>query len=207
MKYKVIGWTYAFDEEVEYAPDTVAAENAIIDDIRENGYLFTGMDHQGCQNCTPVLNDGKKRIFSDREFGCLMAEAHGEGSYVDYAFGFYDELDGGNTPPDSKHFDKNNFVLEDISETFIFDVTKEQFDLAKSNKELKIDDSPSLRYIEAGDRVLICFDGQSECYDITNVEKGKDLPAEIVSKAYRGDKEARELLNRAKIVILLTLEQ
>lgn len=207
MKYRVVGWTYALDEKVDYAIETMAAENAIIDDIRKNGYLFTGMDHQGCQNCTPVLNDGKKRIFTDREFGAIMSRAHGGGSYIDYAFGFYDELDGGNVPDDSKHFDSENFVPEDISESFAFELTDEQFEGAEKDGVVYVDYDEKLRYIDAGDMAVICCGEKSQVYYITSAEEGLNLSDEIISQAYRGNKEAQNMLNNAKTIIKLTLEK
>ena len=78
MKYKVIGWTYYDNEEILSQRGTIgfAERNAIIDEIRKHKYLFTGYDHQEGYNTVPILNDGRARLFSQRGFGGLMAEAY-----------------------------------------------------------------------------------------------------------------------------------
>ena len=93
MKYRVIGWTNYDDESV---PDKAgclgfAERNAIIDDIRKNGYLFSGWDHQEMWDCTPILNDGKKRCYSQRSWGGIMAEAYGDMGDYDYALYTFSE--------------------------------------------------------------------------------------------------------------------
>jgi hypothetical protein len=60
VKYKVIGWTYYENEEFEPVYCSEAGMEAIIDDIREHGYEFSGCNHQGHDSGAPVLNDGKK---------------------------------------------------------------------------------------------------------------------------------------------------
>ena len=207
MKYRVVGWTDPTDEYVEYEEPSEGATNAIIDDIRANGYLFTGMDHQGCANCVPVLNDGKMRIYSDREFGDLMAEAHNGGSYLEFAFGFYDELEGGNTPPDKKHFYIENFIPEDISENFELEVSARELKRARTEKEIRIDDDEALRYIDKGDYVSIKCGEVSEKYKVLSAYRRKDLSEEELSRFFiRGDSTLRDKFINAKTLIIIELE-
>ena len=82
MKLRVVGWVYPY-YNFEIGEVTWAVRNAIIDEIRKRGYDFSGRSHQD-YDCTPVLNDGKKYLFSARGWGDLMAEAHGYNGSMDY---------------------------------------------------------------------------------------------------------------------------
>ena len=97
MKYKVIGWTYYEDDTVlSYdGDDSFAQRNAIIDEIRKHKYRFSGWHHQeSWENCVPILNDGRKRLFSQRGWGGIMAEAYGQLGDYDYAtFTFRQSID------------------------------------------------------------------------------------------------------------------
>ncbi len=89
MKLKVVGWTYDCDMRFGDVDCDYAARAAIIADIREHGYLFTGEQHQEESLGVPVMNDGSKRSFSQRGWGDLMAEAYDEeepNSYAKYSF-------------------------------------------------------------------------------------------------------------------------
>ena len=88
MKYQVIGWTNydnrkypAFNGRIE---EYVAARNAIIDELREKGFRFSGDYHQYGDSGCPILNDGTCFTVSSREWGAIMAEA----LYVDNSDGF-----------------------------------------------------------------------------------------------------------------------
>lgn len=58
---------------------------ALVDEIRKNGYIFSGYDHQECENYAPVFNDGKIHRFSQRGFADIMAEANGDNDYMAYS--------------------------------------------------------------------------------------------------------------------------
>ena len=45
MKYKVIGWTFYEDSSFPHEDLTFAARHAIVDEIKEKGYLFSGYDY------------------------------------------------------------------------------------------------------------------------------------------------------------------
>ena len=88
MKYKVIGWTYYDNSDILTSNDPIgfAERSAIIDEIRKHGYLFSGWHHQeSWRGVVPILNDGKKRCFSQRGWGGIMAEAYGYTEDYDYA--------------------------------------------------------------------------------------------------------------------------
>ncbi len=90
MKLKVIGWVNSDCIDFPSGDFDYASTAAIIDDIRLNGYEFTGWHHHAYPLCTPVLNDGKIRHCSRETWGALMAEAKGYVGYMDYAiYKFY----------------------------------------------------------------------------------------------------------------------
>ncbi len=85
MKLKVVGWTYYDDSRFPEEEVSFAAHAAIVEEIRANGYRFSGEEHQERDNCTPVLSDGKMRCYSQRGWGNVMAEAYGHTDPLDYA--------------------------------------------------------------------------------------------------------------------------
>lgn len=83
MKYEVIGWTETYCETYpNHGCKTASVDMAIAKEIRQNGYLFGGDEHD--EYC-PVLNDGTKACYSWREWGRIMALAYdwsGDMSYM-----------------------------------------------------------------------------------------------------------------------------
>ncbi len=91
MKIKVIGWALYDDYHYEEGDGGYAAHEAILRDVKENGYMFSGYQHQEREYCAPVLSDGKIYRYSQRGWGSLMAEAQGLTDPMDYArFSFFD---------------------------------------------------------------------------------------------------------------------
>ncbi|MBE6553812.1 MAG: hypothetical protein E7666_05655 [Ruminococcaceae bacterium] len=171
MKYRVVGWT-DFDSETVDGIDgnSFAERNAIIDEIRKNGYRFTGWDHQEMQTCTPVLNDGKARYYSQRGWGSIMAEAHERvGDYAGYAFG-----SGSNMPCDE--FDPARFTPEnDLQETFTVDVEEDIFALAQKKNPFFMEDLPALRMIDRGDTLTLrCKDAQMTVL-VTDIDRSRNI--------------------------------
>lgn len=175
MKYKVIGWTH-FDnpliEEVEY---NVATYNAIVDDIREKGYSFTGCEHQNAPMGTPVLNDGKKRTFSDRVWGAIMAEAHGTNDYVEYAFPhLFDDFEE-IMPPEDLHISGAASITEcDLREEYTLEVDLETLKNAESERVIYLADAKKLRYIDENDTVKLVCNGRTARYIVGMVEIEQD---------------------------------
>ena len=73
--YKVIGWTDWDGNDYPVNEGSVAADLAVIECIRQNGYAFGGDSHQNREGCCPVLNDGTKVRYSMRGWGSIMASA------------------------------------------------------------------------------------------------------------------------------------
>ena len=121
MKYKVIGWTYYDNNEIIDSGNRIgfAERYAIIDEIRKHKYLFSGWDHQeSFEGVVPILNDGRKRCFSQRGWGGVMAEAYGHMKDYDYAsFTFYGSLDNSKTKYAPDDFDRTH--LGEVVETVV----------------------------------------------------------------------------------------
>ena len=180
MKYRVVGWVSYHDPDVEAKYASPAAIATIIDDIRGNGYLFSGQDHGSHLECAPVLNDGKKRLFSERGFGALMAEAHGDLSrmgYSSYAFGHFGEEDGA-VMPDIPFF-PDEFVPEELCEEISVEATAEDRAAADGGK-LTLRDTEALRFLDAGDTLTLLLPEGRASYLVTGVERRRDLDDEIL---------------------------
>ncbi|MBQ7761467.1 MAG: hypothetical protein IJ400_05360 [Clostridia bacterium] len=184
MKVRVVGWTHYGDSRFENDGITYAEMEAIVDDIKENGYMFTGMHHQGCKYCVPVLNDGKKRVFSERGFGKIMARGHDvftSGGYVDYAFnwGYSDEE---LKMPGEEREIKEVFEPEtDLNEEFEFEATEEQFNTAQSTLTLEFPNEHKYRYMSGGDDLTMKCGDRVAKYHIakyTRVERHENLSRE-----------------------------
>lgn len=179
MKYRVIGWVHYDDPGFEDEECSESALQAIIEDIRKNGYLFSGYDHQETFDCAPVLNDGKRRCFSQRGFGGVMAKAHGDYSrmgYAAYAFDWYT----GDGKDDDRVFPQDStnwidFVPEtDLNEELSTKVTHKEFDAAKSG-ELTILDREELRFIDVGDTLMLKCADMTASYLVKGFERRKDI--------------------------------
>ena len=125
MTYRVVGWTHWESYEVEDSGNTIgfAERNAIIDDLIKHQYNFSGYDHQEMDCCAPVLNDGKKRTYSQRGWGGVMAEAHGMTEPMDYAAFSFGSGQGSCYPCDE--FDPAEFEPEDdLNEEITLEVSE-----------------------------------------------------------------------------------
>lgn len=83
-----VSWDEA--ERLPEAPNTTWHHAALISEIRARGLKFGGFAHQSSDlECVPVFSDGGAWPCSMREWGALMAEAHGESgpyAYAQYAW-------------------------------------------------------------------------------------------------------------------------
>lgn len=189
MKYRVVGWISYDDADVEDSGSRIgfAERNAIIDDIKANGYLFSGYDHQEMLDCAPVLNDGKRRCFSQRGWGGVMAEAHGYFGAYDYslfAFGVNEEY----AKRPRKYFSADGFTPEgNLFEHFEVEVDEGIFALAARRNPFFLDDLPELRFIDAGDKITLHCGEKSATFDITDIDRNRnntrpDYPYKINTK-------------------------
>ena len=88
---KVIGWTTGGDEDfLTFSCTNEDIYNAIVANLRENGYRFDWSSHQSDSlPCTPVINNGYKIYCGPRLWGHIMAEAHAEEADAECAYAEY----------------------------------------------------------------------------------------------------------------------
>ena len=213
MKLRVVGWVapYAVTEQGEA---TWAVRNAIIDEIRKHGYEFSGPAH-GESGCTPVLNNGKKYLFSTRGWADVMAEAQGFTGSMDY-MRYYMPLDNEKCPDTSlNEFDYvsvedmdeslsffNDEVDEeyredllntsrflqpetDLNERMELKVTREVLDGAERNGKVIVPVLPELRYLDAGDTLALICGEENTEFTVVEVIRKRDLT----------EKKLRELID------------
>lgn len=193
MNYKVIGWTYLGNPEIlcKYEDFYNRAEiNAIVDDIREHGYLFSGFHHEeNDKGVVPVLNDGKKRVFSMREWSEIMAKAygkHGEYAYAQYLT-YYDIAEEDLCFPE---------IMDDMPEIdglivddYEIEVNEEVFELARTSNPFYIEDLNELRYMDDNDSITLCHNGEKQKFIVKEVLRAR------TSKKEKGFIEGKWMLS------------
>jgi hypothetical protein len=180
VKYRVVGWTDydGFDVEESKGCIGFAERNAIIDEIRKKGYLFSGWDHQETWNCVPVLNDGKKRCYSQRGWGGVMAEAYGHMGNYDYAsFTFRESINPSACVLPSffdDRFEPEDFTPEeDLNEHFEIAVDEGIWKRAMQKNPFFLDDLDALRFIDTGDTVTLRCGEKSKTFEVTDINRAK----------------------------------
>ena len=170
MKYKVIGWTDYDNSLFSDGELSDAAVNAIVDDIRENGYLFSGFDHQERLYGAPVLNDGKRRVFSQRGFGAVMAMAYAEeGDYAYSLYSFAVKPDRCKMPDiDAEVGYKPDY---DLTEDFEIELGVAEYEAALASSEITVDDRDYLRMIDHGDRLHLLVVGECHIHNVISAER------------------------------------
>lgn len=260
MKLRVVAWGRPYVNFEEGEP-TWAVRSAIIDEIRKRGYDFSGETHQD-DMCTPVLNNGKKYLFSTRGWADIMAEALGRTdsfAYLDYmerlisfepfklrdeirpktdfnefdiflysddydfdkAFedwfeDFIDKSEEARTALRECYYNEQKWLVPetDLNERFELEVTKEVFNAAQSEREVKLDVTPPVRYLDAGDTLALTCGGNTAEFIVADAERKKDFTEEKLSKLSfemgSTDREkarrAREEFDNAKFVLIVKLK-
>ena len=213
MKLRVIGWTY-YDDDLPQGENCWAARNAIVDEIKKHGYLFSGASHQEGYYCAPVCNDGKIYRFSQRSWGSIMAEAHGYTKRMDYVkFAFAKSIDFDTEIHPKKRYDDDMIISEgNLNEQFELEVTQKVLASAQHSHEIRLDNLPTLRYLGAGDTLVLTCGQQSTEYTVTNVDLTKGLPEERIRELrfwdvsdIEGMKRAEEEFNSAKTIMIVKL--
>lgn len=176
MKYRVVGWTDYDSDEVEGVDcNSFAERNAIIDEIRKKKYFFSGFDHQEMWNCVPVLNDGKKRWFSQRGWGGVMAEAYNHNGKYDYSlFAFGTIPNKASYPYDE--FEKDKFIPEtNLNETFEVVVPEDIFNFAKTKNPFFMDDLEELRFIDKNDTLILKCGENILNFTIADIDRNRNI--------------------------------
>lgn len=217
MKLKVIGWTEYDNYDYKAGVNGWAAINAIIDDIKKHKYKFTGYDHEERRNCAPILNDGKIYRFSQRGFGGLMAEAHGDTGRMDYtmySFSFSMDEKFARYPYNAYYADEVK-IQENLNEVFDIEVSQENFNSAQESGEITLDDLPELRYLDINDEVILKRGENSQRYIVIDVDRKKDLTdkerlnLEMDFCDFQDEqrrKRANEIFNNTKVIMIVKLK-
>ncbi|MBO7292854.1 MAG: hypothetical protein J6V07_02855 [Clostridia bacterium] len=216
MKYRVIGWTEYDGADIPAVKPTPAAVRAILADIREHHYLFTGYDHQESPLCAPVLNDGKKRLFSARELAALMAEAQGDPtglSYARYLLPRWRRLTRRHRLPEgARRVAPGTPGEEGIDEEITLAATPELL-AAAGTGSLTLPEE-GLTSLEAGDTLTLVTEGASVSYPVLGVVRRRDLDEEeeialmalSYSRSRKKQKEADARYAAAPFVLDVTLD-
>ncbi|MBE5745256.1 MAG: hypothetical protein E7355_03865 [Clostridiales bacterium] len=196
-----------------------AAQYAVMDEIREKGYLFSGWQHQEAWAGCPVLNDGKIRRFSQRGFAQVMAEAHGETGVYDYArymdFSFSKKDGNAVAIMPKSNVDKNQILdKKALCETFALTVDETTLSKALETRVLTVEDAPQFRYLDTGD-VLTITDGKHSLeIAVAMVDRKKDLTKEqhrAINSMYALSSEQRQQLEeeirQARLLLTIRLQQ
>lgn len=194
MKLRVVGWTYYDNHLFKEGYVNWAARNALVDEIRKNGYLFSGYDHQECYNCAPVFNDGKIRRFSQRGFADVMAEANGDNYYMAYSLYMFGLDRSMCKYPEKEIYTDDVEAEKNLEETFVVEVDEQTFANTQTvkrletgsyvsiKKKIKLLDSPKLRYIDEGDTLVLTCNGKHSAFRILDVERDRGLSSEELHK-------------------------
>lgn len=232
MKLRVVAWK-DYDAELPCGDSGWAARNAIIEDIRANGYYFLGYHHVEYPHCTPVLNDGKKYCFSQQGWADLMTEADRFGGETDYADYFIpDEID-----EQAMIFTVETHMPEyvycrivpesDLNETLEITVTERQFAHAQSKGQLRFgdffravnereptpDEKKLLRVYKGDTLVLVCGEkrasylvGDAERKRVANSKNYERLRPLIRGEDRRAAKRAKWEYDLSSLTLIITLE-
>lgn len=215
MKLRVIGWTY-YDDDLPQGENGWAARNAVVDEIKKRGYIFSGWSHQEALCCVPVCNDGKMYCFSQRGWGDIMAEAHGYTGRMDYVrFAFVSSIDYDSEIRPKQEYNEDAFIPEgDLSERFELEVTQHIFDDAQQTRKIKLDDLPALRYLDAGDTLALTCNQKTVEYTVADVDRARDLTEDkrrelelafwdVLDRERM--KRAEEEFNSTKVIMIIKL--
>ena len=214
MKYKVIGWTWYDNYNIPFSDKTIgfSERNAIIDDIRKNKYLFTGWDHQeSWDNCVPILNDGKKRGFSQRGWGGVMAEAYGQMNDYDYSlYTFHGSIKSSSKKSCLDSFNPNEFVAEPLlNEHFEVTVSEELFEIAKNKNPFYLEDTQDLRFIDTNDTITLHCNSEELTFLVDDIDRNKKevdfKEHDLISGKYKiivKHKPMRKVITRIPLMIL-----
>lgn len=173
MKLRVVNWV-SYDDDYPEGDGGWAARNAIIDDIRAHGYVFSGWAHQEGDYCVPLLNDGKMYTYSQRGWGDVMAEAHGYMGPMDYAkFAFSLDSSAEIRPRHDYSLPKQK-PEQDLNEEFELEVSPPAFKSASESGELRLDSYENLRYIYKGDALTLTCQGESSKFLVRDAVRERD---------------------------------
>lgn len=220
MKLKVIGWTHFDDRKYPEKEIDSVAYQAIYDEIKENGYLFSGWHHNEIDKCAPVLNDGCIRRFSQRSWGSLMADVLGEKgryAYARYSFNTHFDVDEDRIKLPDKEVNEAEILPEkELYEEHVIDADDKLLIEALSEGTIHLPDSPDKRYMHVKDTVLLINNGKKYRFRIRDIDIRKEISTrDLIAYKYMGlsyysDKEMEKITRKyeeAPTVVVLTVKK
>ncbi len=216
MKLRVIGWTFYDDDKYPEGEVDRAAYEAIRDDLKKNGYLFTGWHHQEMGKCAPVLNDGRIRRFTQRAWGRIMADALGKEDPYDYTlFAYYNSFDTNMKIklPDREVNENEISPYEDVFEEHIINADEKLLAEALEEGTMHLSENTDIRN---NDIVILVNNGDEYRFKVEDVEYKKDLPIKDIraymymALSYHTDEEIREITekyNSAPTIVAVNLKR
>ena len=219
MKLRVIGWTFYDDDKYPEGEVDEASYQAIRDDIKKNGYVFTGWHHQEINKCAPVLNDGCIRRFTQRGWGGIMADALDKKEPYAYSwFAFNTPFDTGMKIklPD-KGVNEEEIVPEaEIFGEHIIEADDRLLSDALENEEIRLPDREENKYLRRNDIIILVNKGAEYRFKVEDIEYKKDLPQKDIraymymALSYHSDEEVREITekyNNAPTITVINLKR
>ena len=206
MKYRIVGWTYYENFEVEAEDASYAATNVVMDEIKKKGYCFSGWAHQEMMRGVPVFNDGKKRLFSARTFGGVMANAHGYDGPMDYSL-FAFQLKKESMPPSAEEFFEYKFTPEtDLNEEFVIEVSEEVLQKVMETGAYVCEECEQLKYVDAGDTLTLKCGEKTHSKKVIDAWAEKDLTEDDRIALYMHEEGAEEKWRNAKKRLTVCVE-
>lgn len=214
MKLKVIGWTFYDDDKYPDGEVDEASYQAILDDIKRNGYVFTGWHHQEIDKCAPVLNDGCIRRFTQRAWGRIMADALDKKEPYAYSFfAFYTPFDGDMKIkiPEQGVNEEEIVPEEDVFEEYIIEADEKLLGEALENDEICLPEDNEKGCIRKNDIMILVNKGLEYRFRVEDIEYKKDLPlADIraytyMALSYHTDEEIRQITEKYNNAPTLTV--
>ena len=206
MRYRIVGWTYYDDFEIETLDASYAATNVVMDEIKKKGYCFSGWAHQELANGAPVFNDGKKRLFSARTFGGLMANAHGYTGAMDYSL-FSMQLKEEKMPPQRATFSADTFTPEtDLNEEYVIEVSEEVLQKAIETGTYVCEECEQLKFVDQGDMLTLKCGERIYSKKVIDAWAEKDVTEEDRIALYMHEEGAEEKWRNAKKRLTVCIE-
>lgn len=139
----MVGWTYYDDDYFPRSEGGDEVFDAVVEAVREGGYLFGGDSHQEMSGCCPVLNDGTKACFSWRGWGAVIAKAYdrrGANGRLDHLSGYMDEMIAESAIRRPEQFVDYSAITDNTSKTYTLRLPSSQGVGCFKTYDVRIDD-------------------------------------------------------------------
>lgn len=132
---EIVGWTHYTDRFKE-AENTQEEINALIKELKDNGYVICGDEHDNEDSCSPVLSNGHIMHFSWRGWGYIMAQAKGLTGDYDYSLYYMKEVSPESSKLPKKYIDYSKIQCDIIHDIYLSEHDEE---MMRQVKEIEYD--------------------------------------------------------------------